>query len=549
MGITQVDDTLAALGQALLKPNLAYDESATQERRQAAWRGLEPVRMTVRQGTTLMEERTTVTAQTIEMITAHHRRLAELETTYDRRLKQAGDAALILLTLIICVGWLQSTCPGIFADVHRRWLLVTLALLALALNTLFHYFSVGLNWIPPWLVAFAIPLVLAAMLSALLLGASAALAMGLWSSFTAALILTATLNCSCWGWRSRAGGDAAARRAQTLTSDARRSGSGRAEGSGGAGARQPASAFAGDIFNADGDGLISSLLAALAALLLLPLVEWMFNQTSNISLFELTDMSHPLLQRLALEAPGTYHHSLMVGAIGQAAATRIGANGLLVAVCAYYHDIGKLTKPEFFTENQRGGENPHDTLAPSMSALVIQSHVKEGLTLAKRYKLPRIVSEGIEAHHGTTLTSYFYQVARRAVEEAGGMEDAGLEHSFRYDGRKPRTREMAVLMLADSVEAASRSLEKAMPNRVDEMVTRIIQDKLLDGQLDRCPITMADLYAVRKSFVFSLTNILHGRNPYPRETTPYQPPTSPDHSSGQPAPADPGAAESGVAAP
>ena len=140
----------------------------------------------------------------------------------------------------------------------------------------------------------------------------------------------------------------------------------------------------------------------------------------------------------------------LLQAIGQAAATRIGANGLLVAVCAYYHDIGKLTKPEFFTENQRGGENPHDTLAPSMSALVIQSHVKEGLTLAKRYKLPRIVSEGIEAHHGTTLTSYFYQVARRAVEEAGGMEDAGLEHSFRYDGRKPRTREMAVLMLADS---------------------------------------------------------------------------------------------------
>ncbi len=550
MGITQVDDTLAALGQALLKPNLAYDESATQERRQAAWRGLEPVRMTVRQGTTLMEERTTVTAQTIEMITAHHRRLAELETTYDRRLKQAGDAALILLTLIICVGWLQSTRPGIFADVHRRWLLVTLALLALALNTLFHYFSVGLNWIPPWLVAFAIPLVLAAMLSALLLGASAALAMGLWSSFTAALIFDRNFELLLLGL----GGAVLA--VMLLRGARKRSQVMRAGLAVGVLKGLVALALASlhqhlpEIFLTQmGMGLISSLLAALAALLLLPLVEWMFNQTSNISLFELTDMSHPLLQRLALEAPGTYHHSLMVGAIGQAAATRIGANGLLVAVCAYYHDIGKLTKPEFFTENQRGGENPHDTLAPSMSALVIQSHVKEGLTLAKRYKLPRVVSEGIEAHHGTTLTSYFYQVARRAVEEAGGMEDAGLEHSFRYDGRKPRTREMAVLMLADSVEAASRSLEKAMPNRVDEMVTRIIQDKLLDGQLDRCPITMADLYAVRKSFVFSLTNILHGRNPYPRETTPYQPPTSPDHSSGQPAPADPGAAESGVAAP
>ena len=249
-------------------------------------------------------------------------------------------------------------------------------------------------------------------------------------------------------------------------------------------------------------------------------------------MLEFTDMSHPLLQRLALEAPGTYHHSLMVGAIGQAAADRIGANGLLVSVCAFFHDIGKLAKPEFFAENQRGGENPHDHLAPSMSALVIQSHVKEGLTLAKRYKLPRAVCEGIVAHHGTTLTSYFYQLARQALKEAGMAEDSGLESSFRYDGPKPKTREAAILMLADSAEAASRSLEQATPNRIAEMVDTLIRDKLLDGQLDHCPLTLAELNEVRTSFVFTLSNILHGRNPYPREDQAVQPPTGADRPAG-----------------
>ncbi|HPT17511.1 MAG TPA: HDIG domain-containing protein, partial [Kiritimatiellia bacterium] len=268
--------------------------------------------------------------------------------------------------------------------------------------------------------------------------------------------------------------------------------------------------------------------------------------TTGISLLELTDMSHPLLQRLALEAPGTYHHSLMVGAIGQAAANRIRADGLLVLVCAYFHDVGKLAKPEFFSENQRGGDNPHDSLAPSMSALVIQSHVKEGLTLAKRYKLPRPVYDGIRTHHGTTLTSYFYQVARRALKDAGLAEDAGLESSYRYDGPKPWTREQAVLMLADTVEAASRSLEKATPNRIAEMVETLMRDKLLDGQLDRCPLTLDDLHEIRNSFVFALTNILHGRNPYPRENPLAQPAAEPAGAAGGAPAADPDAGEPGV---
>ena len=541
------DKNLEALIRPVLGPNLAYDERATQERRQAVWRNLEPVVMTVRAGTTLMEERTTVTVQTVEMINAYNRRMAELETSYDRRMKRAGDASLVLIVLVVCVGWLHSTQPGAYSKTRRKWLLVLLGLLAIGLGSLYHYVSVRLNWIPPWLVPFAIPLTLTSMLAVLLLGPSAALAMGLWSSLTAALIFDRNFEMLLLGL----GGSVLA--VALLRKVRKRSQVMRAGLAVGLLTGLMALALAAMYQHLPATflmqvaaGVFNGFLAALLALLLLPLMEWMFQKTTDISLLELSDMSHPLLQRLALEAPGTYHHSLMVGAIGQAAANRIGANGLLVSVCAHFHDIGKLAKPEFFSENQRGGENPHDQLAPSMSALVIQSHVKEGLTLAKRYKLPRPVCEGIAAHHGTTLTSYFYQVARRALRDAGMAEDSGLEHSFRYDGAKPQTREMAVLMLADTVEAASRSLEKATPNRIDEMVESLLRDKLLDGQLDQCPLTLHDLHEIRTSCVFSLTNILHGRNPYPREDSLAQPSTGPAVSAGgSPAPgADAG--EAGV---
>lgn len=541
------EKTLEGLVRPLLRPNLAYDERSTQERRLAATRHIEPVAMTVRAGTTLMEERTTVTAQTVEMINAYNRRMAELETPRDRRTKQAGDAALMLIVLVVCVGWLQSTQPGAYSKAQRKWMLVLLGLLAIALESLYHYLSVGLNWIPPWMVPFAIPITLTTMLAALMLAPSAALAMGLWSSLSAALIFDRNFELLLLGL----GGSVVAvvlLRAVRKRSQVMRAGLavGLLKGLMALALAAMYQHLPSTFLMQVAAGLLSGLLAALLALLLLPLMEWLFQHTTDISLLELTDMSHPLLQRLALEAPGTYHHSLMVGAIGQAAANRIGANGLLVAVCANFHDIGKLPKPEFFTENQRGGENPHDNLAPSMSALVIQSHVKEGLTLAKRYKLPMPVCEGIVAHHGTTLTSYFYQLARRSLQEAGMTEDSGLEHTFRYDGPPPRTREMAILMLADTIEAASRSIEKPTPNRIAEMVATLMREKLLDGQLDNCPLTLKDLNEIRDSFVFSLSNILHGRNPYPREDSLAQPAAGVAGSSGGAPVPGPGAGAPGL---
>jgi len=547
LGIEVADKTGEELARPAMRPNLDYDEPLTQERRAEAQRGVAPVEMTGRAGTTLMEEGATVTPQMMALIDAYNRRTAELESPHDRRLKRMGDAALMLIALALCAGWRQGTQPGVYSKGRRKLLLALLGLLAIALASLYRYLSGGLNWIPPWLAPFAVPLALPTILAALMLGPSSALAVGLWSGLSAALTFDRSFELLLLGLGESVLAVALLRNVRKR-SQVMRAGVavGLLEGVLAAALaamlRQTPATFLMQV----GTGLAGGFFAALLALLLLPLLEWLFRHTTGISLLELTDMSHPLLQRLALEAPGTYHHSLMVGAIGQAAANRIRADGLLVLVCAYFHDVGKLAKPEFFSENQRGGDNPHDSLAPSMSALVIQSHVKEGLTLAKRYKLPRPVYDGIRTHHGTTLTSYFYQVARRALKDAGLAEDAGLESSYRYDGPKPWTREQAVLMLADTGEAASRSLEKATPNRIAEMVETLVRDKLLDGQLDRCPLTLDALHEIRNSFVFALTNILHGRKPYPRENPLAQPAAEPAGAAGGAPAADPDAGEPGV---
>ncbi|HOU59401.1 MAG TPA: HDIG domain-containing protein [Kiritimatiellia bacterium] len=509
---------LEDLVKPILRPNLEYDEAATQARRLEAQNRVEPVMITVREGTTLMEEGSTVTPQTVEYISKHNRKLVEKESPTDRRLKRGGDAALMLIVLVICTGWLRSTQPGVYTRSRRKGLLILLALLALLQASLFRWLSTDLYWIPPWLAPFAITITLPSMLAALMMGPAAALAVGLWSGLATALIFERSFELLLLG----VGGSVLA--VALLRNVRKRSQVMRAGLAVGLLEGVVALALAAlylymkkTFLIQVATGIGSGVLSALLALLILPFLEWMFQHTTDITLLELTDMGHPLLQRLAIEAPGTFHHSLMVGALAQAAAARIQANSLLVLVCAYFHDIGKLTKPEFFVENQRGGENPHDGLAPSMSALVIQSHVKEGLTLAKRYKLPLVVSDAITMHHGTSLTSYFYQVARRALKDAGMAEDGGLEHSFRYDGPRPTSREQAIVMLADTVEAASRSLEKPTPNRIEEMVTALFRDKLLDGQLDTSPLTLAELHQIQESFVSGLTNILHGRNPYPRE--------------------------------
>lgn len=257
-------------------------------------------------------------------------------------------------------------------------------------------------------------------------------------------------------------------------------------------------------------GTVSGLLSAILMIGFLPYLESAFSITSMIRLLELSNPNQYLLRRLLLEAPGTYHHSLMVGNLAEAAAETIGANALLVRVGAYYHDIGKTKRPEYFVENQQGGIDPHAKIAPALSALIITSHVKEGLEMARDKHLPQPIMEFIAGHHGTSLTKYFYG---RALEEDGGEHTN--EENFRYEGPKPQSKEVALVMLADATEAAVRSIPDPTNEKIRDMVRKIIRDKLNDGQLEECDLTFRDLDIITATFVRVLEGVYHRRIEYP----------------------------------
>jgi len=278
-----------------------------------------------------------------------------------------------------------------------------------------------------------------------------------------------------------------------------------------------------------GNGIITAMIVGGA----LPMLEHLFQITTDVSWLELSDLNHPLLRRMTIEAPGTYHHSLVVANLAEAAAEKIGANATLCRVCSYFHDVGKLVKPEYFTENMNFERNPHDDLAPSMSALIIIAHVKEGVDLALKNKLNQRIIDIIQEHHGTSLVYYFYQRAIQQQEDAraGGKimnireEDIPevQEESFRYSGPKPQTKESAIVSLADIVESASRSLEKPTPQKIEQLVNELIEERIADGQLDECDLTLGELRVIAKRFRFTLMTMLHTRIAYPKHESKFTP--------------------------
>jgi putative nucleotidyltransferase with HDIG domain len=260
---------------------------------------------------------------------------------------------------------------------------------------------------------------------------------------------------------------------------------------------------------------------------ILPMLEHVFQITTDISWLEASDLNHPLLRRMTIEAPGTYHHSLVVANLAESAAEAIGANPTLCRVCSYFHDVGKLVKPEYYTENMNFERNPHDDLAPTMSALIIIAHVKEGVDLALKHGLNRQIVDIIQEHHGTSLVYYFYKRALQQQEDAriGGkimnlrQDDIPevREETFRYNGPRPQTKESAIISLADAVESASRSLEKPTPQKIEQLVNDIIDQRIGDGQLVECSLTLADLHTISERFRFTLTTMLHTRIAYPKQ--------------------------------
>ena len=258
--------------------------------------------------------------------------------------------------------------------------------------------------------------------------------------------------------------------------------------------------------------LLSAIISAMLASLLLPVLEKLFKMTTDIRLLELSNLNSPILRRLALEAPGTYHHSLNVGVLAEAGAEAIGANPLLARVGAYYHDIGKLNKPEYYVENQIYMANKHEGLSPSMSSLILASHVKDGRQMAREISLAPEVAALIPQHHGTKLMSFFYQKAKQAARNTHTEVN---EEEFRYPGPKPQTREAAILMLADQVEAASRTLQDPNPGQVRGLIRRLIQGTIQDRQFDECDITTRDLDQITRSFERVITGMVHHRVDYP----------------------------------
>ncbi|MHB2019330.1 MAG: HD family phosphohydrolase [Candidatus Xenobia bacterium] len=258
-------------------------------------------------------------------------------------------------------------------------------------------------------------------------------------------------------------------------------------------------------------GLINGMVASLACMGMLPFLESIFDITTHIKLLELSNPGEPLLQKLMVDAPGTYHHSIIVANLADAAARAIGADALLARVGAYYHDIGKMKRSTFFVENQLGCGNPHDKLTPTLSTMIITSHVKDGLELAKKYRLPRPIMDFIDMHHGTRLVQYFYHQAR---EKAGGEVP---EETFRHHGRKPHSRETAIVMVADTVEAKARLMTRPDRESLEKMINETLRTIISDGQLDACDLSLKDIKLVAASFVNTLLGIYHNRVEYPKD--------------------------------
>lgn len=259
-------------------------------------------------------------------------------------------------------------------------------------------------------------------------------------------------------------------------------------------------------------GLASGVFAVMSTSVFLPMLESWFGITTDIRLLELSNLNSAILRRLAVEAPGTYHHSIIVGTLAEAGAEAIAANSLLVRVSAYYHDIGKLKNPEYFVENQIYCANKHELLSPSMSSLVLASHVKDGVAIAEQIKLPPKVREMIPQHHGTRLMTFFYQKARERADGKNGEVD---EEDFRYPGPKPQTKEAAILMLADQVEAAARTLQEPTSGQIRSMIGRVVQATIQDGQFDECDIMMKELRKVAQAFERVINGMYHHRIEYP----------------------------------
>jgi putative nucleotidyltransferase with HDIG domain len=489
------ETVVGGLVQTLVSPNFVLNVRETEKRKQAALKSTEPVRETVKKGQVLVRRGDVVSAEQIyamEELGLHRGSVSETRIF--------GLAVFVLAVMGLIVGYLCKFAPEVYGNDLHVVLLGVLIFLTLALAKLAHLYS-----------DFAAPVAAGALLTAILIDTR----LGVFISIALALLFGVIVEndiravaVALTGCLTGVYSVSKLSHGYSLTKT----------GLWIAAMNFVAIASTGFLEQLGGrqilwqglHGAISGIASAVITIGFLPYLEHTFNITTPVKLMELANPSNPLLQRLLLDAPGTYHHSVLVGNLAETAADAIGADPVTVRVGAYYHDIGKIKRPYFFIENQADSENPHDKIAPSLSTLIVTSHIKDGLDLCRDYKLPQVIMDIVEQHHGTMLVSYFY---RRATETE--HSECIIEADFRYEGPRPQTKEAALVMLADACEAAVRSLSRPNVNRIESTVRKVIRERLHDGQLDECTLTLKDLNTIGDVFVRVLSSMFHSRIEYP----------------------------------
>lgn len=515
-----------ALGRLLLMPNLTFNLKETDERRRAARNAVLPVQLKVAKNQVIVAEGQVITPTHMAVINE----ITELNSSRRKDFVSFVAASLFLTLILVFFSFLRRfTVNRVSVEVKDLYAMGTVAVTTTILTKLFVALTdqeiisrLGMGMVPSSALLYLAPTASAAMLVGLLITSGEVV--WLFTVFIATVL--AVMVDMNFGFLlvTIIGGIAAGRGVQACKqrNDIYRAGVR-------VGAINSITLLLLTLLQKLGDpglisqliwtvpaGFISGLLSAVVALALVPLLESWFNFTTDIKLLELASLNHPLMKEMIVKAPGTYHHSLVVGSMCEAAAEEIGANPLLAKVMAYYHDIGKTEHAQYFIENQRPGYNPHDDLSPHMSKTVLVAHVKDGAEMGYEHRLGKPIIDGILQHHGTTLISYFYN---KALEEQNEDIHQVSEDDFRYPGPKPQFREAALVMLADSIEAAARSLDEPTAGRLQNIVKTVIQSKFLDGQLEECNLTLKDLTVIENAYKRILLGVYHHRIDYPMRST------------------------------
>lgn len=502
------------LAASLIRPNLTFNKRGTEKRKSEAIAAVKPVLFQIKKGEMVIREGERVREEhlsKLKQLALHRNKRSTWNTV-------VGAHLLAALFLTLLVGGFYKFAPRTLTST-KDLLLISLVLvgnvLLIKAGIIFaRAFAASFGTVPLTSYYYAIPYAIGAMLLVILLEKEVALVFSIMLTFFVGFMLQEGLSyplvCLFSSLVAVLRANEYKRRSSILVT-------GLYIGGVNVVTIMTLALYSGAIFSVAGlfdvlMGFIGGLFAGVVVSVSLPVLEWLFNITSDIKLLELGDLNHPLLRQLVLRAPGTYHHSIIVSNLAEAAAEAIGANSLLVRVSSYYHDIGKIKKPEYFVENLVGESSKHEKLSPSMSSLVIASHVKEGIELARENKLPEKIIDVIPQHHGTGLISYFYDKAKK-------QEDPSLqeikEGDYRYPGPKPQTKEAAIILLADSVEAAARTLTDPTPARIEGLVRKIVHNKFVDAQLDECDLTLKDLNVSIESFTRILMGMYHHRVDYP----------------------------------